>query len=371
MWIFFLIFIIVFVIILFESHWLVYFSLVKFFNLENHNLKIFLAITLIFLSLSFIFSSLLAHWKENDFTRIFYLGANIWLALLNNLVLALAAAWVIGWGLKLANLNFDFSKIASLFILLAILGTAWGIWNAFNPVMKNITVKIKNLPVSWQGKTAVQLSDVHLGHVYRPAFLKKVVAKVNTANPDIIFITGDLFDGMDGELNSLTEPLNDLRAENIFMVTGNHETYLGIDKAKKALAANPRIKILENQSVDVSGLKIVGLSYPGREGLGFQFGEVFEKLDNYNPEDPNILLYHEPKNIQEAKELGIKLQLAGHTHKGQSFPFNFITHLMFKGYDYGFFTLGDYNLYATTGVGTWGPPMRTGNRPEIVVIKFE
>jgi len=367
----FVIFLLVFVIILFSAHWLAYFSLVRFFNLENHNLKLSLAIILAFLSVSFILSSVLSHWKENDVTRAFYLGSNLWLAFFNNLIMALLLAWIIRWIFNALSWSVDFQKIAGVLILLAILVTAWGVWNAFQPRVKNITVKIKNLPVSWQGKTAVQLSDVHLGHVYNANFLKKVVALANSSEPDIVFITGDLFDGMDGELNNLTAPLNDLQAQNIFMVTGNHETYLGTEKAKEALKNNPQIKILDNQVEDVDGLKIVGLSYPGREGMGFKFGEVFGNLKNYNLQDPNILLYHEPRNILEAKELGIKLQLSGHTHKGQTFPFNFITHAMYRGYDYGLFILEDYNLYVTNGIGTWGPPMRIGNRPEIVAIKFE
>jgi len=154
-------------------------------------------------------------------------------------------------------------------------------------------------------------------------------------------------------------------------VNGNHENYLGVDKAKKALEANPKVKLLENQLVDVSGLSVIGLNYPSERDHEVNFSEIIKNLPGFNSEGANILLFHEPRDIQEAKDLGIKLQLAGHTHKGQSIPFNLITHWFFKGFDYGLFKLGDYNLYVTSGVGTWGPPMRTGNCPEIVVIKFE
>jgi len=367
----FLLILISFVGIIFGAHWLVYYSLIKFFNLTNGNLKSSLAIFLLCLSLSFIISSFLSHWRTNDFTRIFYLISNTWLAFLNNLVLMLVLAWVIKWGMKLFNFSLDFRFLTIILILTALGLTIWGVRNAFNPRVKNISVKIKNLPVSWQGKTAVHISDVHLGHIYNSDFLEKIVDKINAVDPEIIFITGDLFDGMEyREIDSSTESLNKLKAKNIFMVTGNHENYLGIEETKKALENNPRIKILENELLDLDGLKLIGLNYPKREGLGFNFEEVFKKLKDYNPEEANILLYHEPKNIQEAKELGVKLQLSGHTHKGQSFPFNFITHWMYHGYDYGLFTLGDYNIYITNGVGTWGPPMRTGNRPEIVSINF-
>ena len=360
-----------FVVMLFGSHWLIYFSLVKIFHIQNQNLKISLGAVLVFLSLSFILASLLAHWKENEATRIFYLFSSVWLAFLNNFALVFIAAWLFKWGLKIIHWELDLKKMAILLILIAVFTTVYGIWNAFNPRIKNITVKIKNLPANWQGKTAVQISDVHLGHVYRQKFLQKVVALTNSAKPDIIFITGDLFDGMDGELANLAAPLNGLQAENVFMVNGNHENYLGVDRAKKALEETPKIKLLENQMVDIQGLKVIGLNYPNEREHEVNFSEIIKNLNGYNSEAANVLLYHEPRDIQEAKDLGIKLQLAGHTHKGQSIPFNLITHWFFKGFDYGLFKLGDYNLYVTSGVGTWGPPMRTGNCPEIVVIKFE
>ena len=357
---------------LFGAHGIVCYSLIKFFSLEGSNLRIYLAIAFFFLSLSFILSSSLAHWKENAFIRLFYLSSNVWLAFLTNFLMMLILIWAIKLGAKSFGLNSDLRFLTILLAIVALGITAWGIRNAFSPQVKNISVKIKNLPESWQGKTAVQISDVHLGHIYRSGFLEKVVIMINDVNPDIVFITGDLFDGIDyREIISSTDSLNDLKAKHVFMVTGNHENYLGAINAKKALENNPKIKILENELVDVDGLKVIGFDYPKGEGFGFHFKEAFKKLKNYNPKDANILLYHEPKNIQEAKDLGVKLQLSGHTHKGQTFPFNLITHLVYNGYDYGLSTLGDYNIYTTNGVGTWGPPMRVGNRSEIVSIKFE
>lgn len=370
-WIIFLV-LIFFVGALFGAHWLVYYSFVKFFDLGSNNLRIYLAVLLFLLSLSFIASSSLAHWKENDFIRIFYLSSNLWLAFLHNFLMMLFLIWAIKLGAKYFGLNSDLRFLTILLTIVALGITIWGVRNAFNPRIKNISVKIKNLPDNWKGKTAVQLSDIHLGHIYRSDFLEKVVNLTNSENPDIVFITGDLFDGIDyREIISSTEPLNDLKAKDVFMITGNHENYLGVEKSEAALENNPKIKFLKNELVDVDGLKVIGISYPKNEGLGFHFKEVFDDLENYNSEAANILLYHEPTHISDAKDLGIKLQLAGHTHKGQTFPFNFITKIMYKGYDYGLSTLGDYNIYTTNGVGTWGPPMRVGNNPEIVVIKFE
>ena len=94
-------------------------------------------------------------------------------------------------------------------------------------------------------------------------------------------------------------------------------------------------------------------------------------LTKINPEEPTIFLNHEPIYIKKAKEKNINLQLAGHTHLGQQFPFNFLTKLAYKKYHYGLHTENSYNIYTTNGVGTWGPPMRIGNSPEMVKINFK
>src|SRR5208283_4003741 len=102
------------------------------------------------------------------------------------------------------------------------------------------TVRIKNLPPGWQGKTLVQLSDVHLGQVLGADFLARVVAKVNAQRPAMVLITGDLFDGADGNLEELSAPLNRLVVpKGIYFVTGNHETYLGVQRACAALRDTP------------------------------------------------------------------------------------------------------------------------------------
>ncbi len=241
---------------------------------------------------------------------------------------------------------------------------------------KNITVKIKNLPAAWQGKTIVQLADIHLGHVHGLTFLRDMVDKTNAQNPDLILITGDLFDGMDGDLNIFVEPLNSLRAKNsVFFVTGNHEAYVGLGRALAALHQT-NIKILANEVVDVSGLQIVGLDYSllndstGFTGQSSDEGKIINSLSGFDRNKPSLLMYHAPINIEQAVASGINFQLAGHTHHGQIWPFNFFTWLIYGQYDYGLNILGDFSIYTTNGIGTWGPPMRTGNTPEIPVFKL-
>lgn len=356
--------------LLFASHFFVYWSLGHFFKIINPGINTALAVVVIILALSFITSSLLAHWRENLFTRLYYFASGIWLGLLTNLIITLVIAWVVVAVGDMLNLSLNQGVLGTIAIGLALVYTVWGVYNARNPQIKEIVVKIENLPEAWRGKTAVQISDIHLGHVHNSRFLGLVVDKINAQKPAIVFITGDLFDGMDGNLTTHVEPLDRLTAEwGTYFITGNHETYFGVSKAESLLAGT-KVKILNDESVDVQGVKIVGLQYAERWENRDLAGIIRDKIQ-LRPEDPSILLYHSPDQIEEIKETGINLQLAGHTHRGQMFPFNYLTKLIFRGYDYGLHVDGAYSLYTTSGVGTWGPAMRTGNKPEIVVIKFE
>jgi hypothetical protein len=216
----------------------------------------------------------------------------------------------------------------------------------------------------------VHISDIHLGRVLRTGFLKRVVSQVNAQNPDMVMITGDLFDGADGKLEDLAAPLNQIVApKGIYFVTGNHETYLGVQRSFAALRATP-VKILDDAVAVVEGLQIVGISYPER-GQGWSFAQRMQNLEGYDPQAPSVLLFHSPSQIAAAKAAGINLQLSGHVHQGQLFPFQFVTRLIFGKYHHGLHAEGDYTLYTSSGTGLWGPTMRTGNHPEIAVICLE
>lgn len=257
-----------------------------------------------------------------------------------------------------------------MFIFLSLFYSFWGVWNALHPKIKNVTVAIPNLPSSWKGKKIVQLSDVHLGMIHGQNFMDQVVSQVNSVKPQMVVITGDLFDGMDGQLDSLVAPLDRINApQGVFFVTGNHETYLGLDEVFATLQ-NTSVKHLQDEVIDISGLKLIGIDYPSR-GEQKKVTDVLEKLKPDYLNQPNILLYHSPTDIDQIKNQGINLELCGHTHRGQLFPFRYVTSLIYHGYDYGLFPMDNYTLYTTNGVGTWGPLMRTGNTPEIVVITLQ
>jgi predicted MPP superfamily phosphohydrolase len=231
--------------------------------------------------------------------------------------------------------------------------------NAYFIETKHIVVPMDKLQ---KNMTIVQLSDVHLGAIHNTHFLKRVVDKTNGLNPDAVLITGDLFDGggvLDGDIAML---LNGFKAETFF-TTGNHERYAGLDNAM-AVLNKTKIRVLQNEAVDYKGIQIVGI---GDTYDDFTRPNDFVSKIAINKSLPTILMYHQPTGIKEANEAGIDLQLSGHTHYGQFFPINLIV-MVLSRYPYG---LHDYNgtkIYVTSGVGTWGPPMRLCSRNEIVVI---
>ena len=358
------------VVVLLGSHFFLYFSLIKFFSITLASTKMWLAIALSILAVSFILASLLSHYVENLATKIFYFSAGVWLGIGLNLAVAFIVSWIIVGIMKFFGVQFDHKYLAMLSIIFALIFSGWGVWNVYHPKIKNITVKIKNLPEQWRGKTAVQISDVHLGLILGNGFLENVVQKINAENPSVVFITGDFFDGMDGILADLVKPLNEIKApQGTYFVTGNHETYLGVKEVFSTLEKTP-VKILRDEKVDVDGMQILGVSFPER-GESKDIEKTIENMPGFDSKNPSILLLHSPSMAPQAKAAGVSLQLAGHTHNGQLFPIEFISRLIYGKYFYGLHTDGDFAINTSAGTGTWGPTMRTNSSSEIVIIHFE
>lgn len=371
-------FLVLAVLIFFGAHYFLYYSIARFFDIASPAIRGTLLLIIFLFPISFFIFSALSHLKQSSLLNFFYIISASWLGLATCLFLAACFIWALIGISNLASFNFDLRATSAVAVSLAGLLFIYGIWNAFNPQIKNIEIKIKDLPAIWQGKTIVQLSDVHLGHVHGVKFLQKIVAKSNAQDPDLVLITGDLFDGMDGDLSVFIDVLKNIKAkEGVFFVIGNHETFLGVDKAYLALMESG-IKILDNEFVDLDGLQLVGLSYQGSHGAPSLTGkmrdvsEIFASLKEkgFDLERPSILMHHAPTNITQAKANGIDLQLSGHTHIGQTIPFGMITRLIYGKYYYGLRQEGDFSIYTSGGAGTWGPPMRIGNTPEIASIKI-
>ncbi len=367
----FLLYLIIFIVsglaILLGSHYLVYLSAVYFFSISSPIQKEILLGVLIFLSISFILATLLTSLKENFLTRAFYFFSGFWAGLFLNILMATLTAWIIIDIARIFDLSVDAAILSSFLFGLALAYSLHGVWNALHPQLKNITVTIPGLPSGWKGKKIIHLSDIHIGHINGRKFVDEVIRKVNSVSPEMVVITGDLFDGMDGDLDSPVKLIDNINSpKGVFFVTGNHETYLGLDQVKKDLEKT-KVTFVRDQVLDIDGLKLIGINYPDRT----EKKDMIAILNSLKPEfygQPNIFLYHSPVNIPQVKDAGVNLELCGHTHDGQLFPLNYITKLMYHGYDYGLHRIENYTLYTTSGTGSWGPPMRTGSNPEIVVI---
>lgn len=334
-----------------------YFSAKLTANASNLQNKGRLILFIVFLSfcLGFFVTYAISHTNNLDINRFFYLFFASFIGLSFYLT-AFSFLWEI---LRLTKIKVNLNILARCFIFAAFILFLSGLFNAFNPRIKNITVTLENLPDYWRGKKIVQLSDVHLGNVYQVDFLEKIVEKVNQEQADLILITGDLFDGPGSARPEFSSVLEKLSAkEGIFFISGNHDSYLGNDQVATILDKT-KIKNIDDRVIVLNGLELIGLAY------GSSLDQI---LSQTSIEKTKILLKHIPEEIEDSKKFKINLQLSGHTHKGQMFPVSFLTYLIYGHYHYGFQTEGGFNIYTSSGVGSWGPPIRTLNPSEIVVI---
>ena len=320
------------------------------------------------LSVSFIAASLLAFRSSNLFARIFYRIAAVWLGTVNFLFMAACLCWMVYLAAWLGGFQIDRSTWAGTMLGLAVLASLYGILNARWVRIRRITVNLSNLPASWRGRVAALVSDVHLGHVNGLGFMRRIVAQLARLKPDIVFITGDLYDGTKVDAAILAEPWKDCSAPwGAYFITGNHEEFRDRSAYLDAVR-DAGVRVLQNEKVVVDGLQVVGVHFRESANLT-QFRSILRNA-GIEKESASILLSHSPHALPVAEEAGLSLQLSGHTHGGQIFPFTWFTHRIFGAYTYGLQRFGEMLVYTTTGAGTWGPPMRVGTHPEIVLIEF-
>lgn len=364
---FFIIFFIIIIGFQAATHYLVYAGLTRWLDINSQAGRTMLGVSLVFLAISFVAASALARYFSGAAVKYYYLLAAVWEGLIVYLLLSFGIIWLISYISQSLGWAINIKLLAAVFIALAFMTTGYGVWNARRPIVKRITVPIKNLPVDWRDRKAVLISDLHLGILLGTDFMDKIAGLINNEQPDMLFITGDYFDGTCPNYKALAEPLKFVEPPlGKYFALGNHETYLNNEEALKSLE-QAGVKVLRDEIVDIGGMFIVGADYP-QAGSKNNIEELLTQVDK---EKPSILLYHEPRFIKLAQASGIDLQLAGHIHGGQFFPINLITRLIYGKYHYGLHRKDNYAIYTTSGAGTWGPPLRIGARAEIVVISFK
>ncbi len=265
--------------------------------------------------------------------------------------------------------DFPSVYVGKTLFIYALLVSTYGFFHARSIKVKHVEVALPNLPEVWHGRRALWISDLHLGQLHSPPFAKRIVKKVNAMPHHIIFIGGDLFDGTGApDIDELVAPFKSLSAPlGSYFITGNHEEFGDSSKFIRAVKSCG-IKVVQDELVAIDGLQIIGVDYrnaSSREG----FEAILSGLA-IDTSTPSILLKHEPKDLVVAQRAGISLQISGHTHLGQQWPHGYMAQVIYKGYAYGLKNFKSMQVYPSSGVGTWGPPMRVGTDSEIVVFTF-
>jgi predicted MPP superfamily phosphohydrolase len=332
-----------------------------------------LRIAFVLLSFVFVIASLLSFRFSNPLVRIFYTASALWMGLANFLFVGAWIAWladlVLRFAVPTATRIADRPYIAGSLLVAAITTAVYGLINARAVRPRRITVQLPKLPESWRGRQALLVSDMHLGHVNGLEFARRIATLARELNPAIIFLPGDLFDGSKVDPQRMASPMLELKPPlGVYFVGGNHEQFGGEAHFAEALRAGG-IRVLQNECVDVDGVRVVGVPY-GPSTYPMQMRTFLEGL-RLKDGPASILLNHVPNRLPLAEHAGVSLQLSGHTHGGgQIFPFNFITRRAFGKFTYGLQQFGEMQVYTSSGAGTWGPPMRVGTHPEIVLLTF-
>lgn len=313
-------------------------------------------------------------------SRLFSYGGYIWMGLLflfvsSSLVIDIYRLFIhlITYVIKIDVTSINLSE-RSAFIIPLIFSLSAGLYGYFEARdihTERITVKTSKLPEGIDRLRIVQLSDVHLGLIIREERLRKILNEVKKAEPDILVSTGDLVDGQMNELEGMDKLFREIKPRyGKFAITGNHEFYAGI---KHAIDFTERsgFKLLRNEVLTVDGIiNIAGLDDPAGKYYGV-YQEIVEKdiLSSLSKDRFTLLLKHRPMVDKDAIGL-FDLQLSGHTHKGQIFPFGIITRLYYPVDAGGMRIMDNSYLYVSRGAGTWGPPIRFLSPPEITIIEI-
>jgi predicted MPP superfamily phosphohydrolase len=291
-----------------------------------------------------------------------------------SLLIDLYAFFVYTSGLVFQN---DLSRLQpppglSLVILLLAGGIALhGYLEAGSIRNETVIIESPKIPKQIDSIIIAQISDVHLGLIVREERLERTLKQVRRAEPDILVSTGDLVDGQIGNLKGLAGLLKAVNPRyGKFSVTGNHEFYAGLHQAMD-FTEKAGFTVLRGEAVNIGGvLTIAGVDDPAGRQFGlFQGVSEVDLLSGLSPERFTILLKHRP--VVDEKALGLfDLQLSGHTHQGQIFPFRLVTRLFFPAGPGLVHLCGNSYLYVSRGSGTWGPPIRFLSPPEVTVIKL-
>jgi hypothetical protein len=326
---------------------------------------------LFLLSVSFIIAALLGYRYSNPLVSLIYKIAAVWLGILNFLFWAACLCWISALLVGLAAPPVVATArpwIGTILFGSALLVSLYGFINAQRIRVRHTSVTLPNLPPGWRGRTALLVTDLHLGNINQSGFSRRIADIARRLNPSIIFLAGDLFDGSKADPERLAAPLFDLAPPfGLYFCGGNHEDF-GDAAGFTTVLTRGGIRVLHNERVLVDDLQVIGVSYADSsypahlraflEGLHLDAGPA------------SVLLNHVPHRLPIVEQTGVSLQLSGHTHGGQIFPFTLFARWAYGEFTYGLQRFGKLQVLTSSGAGTWGPPMRVGSDAEVVLITF-
>ncbi len=335
------------------------------------------------LALAYPAGRLIERYMINGATGMLVGLGSLWLAALLYFVISLGLIDLVRNVVRLAEFQLPGSgswlatATAVVVCSLIFLAAGGGAINGRNPRLRTLEIDIplggRPAPSLPNPLVIAVASDIHIGNTMGPQKLGRIVDLLNSTDPDVVFLVGDTVDEDLGPVlkRDLGKKLLQIRSRlGVFAVTGNHEYIGGVENACRYLAAHG-VRMLRDEFVETRGLWIIGREDPSIRWMTRRDRTALSTLiEQAKPRGPVILLDHQPFHLEQAAESDVDFQLSGHTHHGQLWPLNFITGLVYEK-DWGYVQKAATQYYVSCGAGTWGTPVRTSSRPEVLLIRMK
>ncbi|RPH93506.1 metallophosphoesterase [candidate division KSB1 bacterium] len=363
-------------------HWFLYARLVSALEITNPALLWPLRILAVFLAVSYFIAHMTERHGPEPLTHAIHWIASNWLGLMwaflwITLILYLGKIFLIATGVWF---KFDAATITAIgrwtaygTIAVAILLCGYGMKMAYGPArIANVRVPIKHITPELRELKIAAASDFHSGVLVNRRLIERMAGQIMSLKPDLILLPGDLVDRSADNLMGMADAFHKLQAPfGVYGTTGNHDYYVGLKGALEFLRA-AEIRMLMNETIELpNGLVIAGIE--DRTAKQFKLPRPTPKalLNPVAADKPTIFLNHTPdaKEAEEAIAAGVDLVLCGHSHAGQIWPFSILSGMAHK-YHWGLYRFGKGSVFTSCGIGFWGPPMRIGAPPEIVLIRL-
>lgn len=349
---------------------------------NNSSFRRYYIILFLIVSLSFIVGRLLERVWSSPLSDGLILIGSFWLGAMLYFVIALLFIDILRLinhfvtifpSVITANIGQAKQYVAYSVTLVVLIVIVAGSYNARSPKIKTLNLTIPKIVQSVKSMNIVVASDIHLGTIISKHRFDKIVSQINSLNADLVLLPGDIVDeDIAAVINdNVGASLRNIQSKfGVFAVTGNHEYIGGVERSCRFLTENG-ITMLRDSSVLINDVVYL----VGREDRTInRFTDKHRKslrelMTHNNKSFPIILMDHQPIGLDEAVNNSVDLQLSGHTHNGQLWPLNYIAEAIYE-VSWGYLKKGNTHFYVSCGVGTWGPPVRLGNTPEVVNIKL-